>query len=144
MTYADRLTGSALVVVFLPSGGTAPADNKTLTGDQTSFKPSRKLDTVDVSAGSETARAFKGTLESLDWNLMIFDANQSYKADILPGAEGKLSVYPEGIGTGLPYFEFNTLITGYDEDFPFDGALEIEVTGVRQGEMITEVGSVQA
>ena len=143
MSYADRLTGSDLVVVFLPSGGTAPADNKTVTGDQTAFNTSRKLDTVDVSAGNEAQRAFKGTLESLDFTLNIFDADQSWAADVMPGDEGTLTIYKEGIGAGLPVQSFNCLITGLDEDFPFDGALEITITGVRQGAMIDEIGSTQ-
>lgn len=144
MGYADRLTGSETVVVFLPVGGVAPGDNITITGDQTAFNFSRKLDTVDVTAGAEKERAFKDTIESLDWSISIFDADQSYQEDILPRAEGKLSIYKEGIGTGKPVVSFNTLLTGYDEDFPFDGALEIQISGVRQGAMIDEVGSVQS
>ncbi len=144
MGYADRLTGSETVITFLPVGGVAPGDLITMTGDQTAFNFSRKLDTVDVTAGNEAARAFKDTIESMDWSISIFDANQSYEADVLPRAEGQMWVYKEGIGSGLPVQSFNTLITGYDEDFPFDGALEIQISGVRQSVMILEIGSVQA
>jgi len=140
MSAADRLTGSDLIVVFTPDGGSP----LTITGDQTSFSHSRKLDTVDVTAGNEGERYFKDTIESLDFSLDIFDANQSYQDEIIPRAFGVLTVYKQGIGTGLPVEEFNCLFTGYDEDYPFDGALEISITGVRQGAMIKERGTVQA
>lgn len=144
MGYADRLTGSDLVVEFLPVGGTPGTDEIVMTGDQTAFNFSRKLDTVDVTAGNEKERAFKPTIESLDWSLSIYDADQSYLADILPRAEGKLSIYKIGNAATKPVVSFNTLLTGYDEDFPFDGALEIQLSGVRQGAMVEEIGSVVA
>lgn len=140
MSAAGRLTGTDLVVKWTKSGGSLT----TITGDQTKFSFSRKYDTVDVTAGSERQRYFKATVEALDWTLNVFDASQSFKADILPGLEGLLQIYPTGVGSTRPIIGFNALITGYDEDFPFDGALEITLTGVRQGAMINEIGSVQA
>lgn len=139
-TPSARLTGGDLVVNWTPTGGSLI----TITGDQTKFSMSRKLDTVDVTAGSERQRYFKPTIEALDWSLDIFDAEQSYQAQILPSTEGLLAVMKKGVGTGKPVVSFNALITGYDEDFPFDGALEISLSGVRQGAMINEYGSVQA
>lgn len=139
MSPADRLTGTDLVVKFTPSGG-SPI---TITGDNTSFSFSRKLDTVDVTAGNETERYFAPTIESMDFTMDIFDAEQSYQEDIKPRAEGLLQVYKAGIGAGLPILEFNALWTGYDEDMPFDGALEISLSGVRQGAMVSDFGTVQ-
>lgn len=139
MAASARLTGGDLAVRWTPSGGSATV----ITGDQTKFSMSRKLDTVDVTAGSERQRYFKPTIEALDWTLDIFDAEQSYQVNILPSTEGLLEVMKKGIGSGKPITSFNALITGYDEDFPFDGALEISVSGVRQGAMIKEYGQVQ-
>lgn len=139
MAASARLTGTDLVVKWTPSGGSLT----TITGDQTKFSTSRKFDTVDVTAGSEKQRYFKATVESLDFTLNIFDATQAYLAQILPGKEGVLQIYPTGVGATKPIVSFNALLTGYDEDFPFDGALEITITGVRQGAMISEVGTVQ-
>lgn len=138
-TPSARLVGTDLVVRFTPSGGALTV----ITGDQTKFSFSRKLDTVDVTAGNERQRYFKATIESMDFSLTIFDAEQSYQTIILPFAEGLLEVMKKGVGTGKPIVAFNALITGYDEDFPFDGALEISVNGNRQGAMISEIGTVQ-
>jgi hypothetical protein len=139
MAAADRLTGSDLVVKFTPDGGVIT----TISGDQTSFSFSRKLDTVDVTAGNERERYFKPTIESMDFSLDIFDANQSYQEDIAPRVEGLLEVFKQGVGAGLPILSFNALWTGYDEDMPFDGALEISLSGVRQGAMVADFGTTQ-
>lgn len=140
MAASDRLTGSALVVKYTP---VATGVEVTISGDQTSFSFDRTLDTVDVTAGSEQTRYFKDTIEGLEWTLMIFDAEQSYQPNILPRSNGLFKVMKKGVGAGLPIMSFNTLITSYTEDFPFDGALEIELSGVRQGNMVSEIGTVQ-
>lgn len=138
-TPSARLTGGDLAVRWTPVAGSLT----TISGDQTKFSMSRKLDTVDVTAGSERQRYFKATIEALDFSLDIFDAEQSYQTILLPSTEGLLEVMKKGIGTGKPIVSFNALLTGYDENFPFDGALEISLSGVRQGAMIKEYGTVQ-
>lgn len=138
-TPSARLVGTDLVVRFTPNGGSLTV----ITGDQTKFSFSRKLDTVDVTAGNERQRYFKSTIESMDFSLTIFDAEQSYQTVLLPPTEGLLEVMKKGVGTGKPIISFNALLTGYDEDFPFDGALEISINGNRQGAMIKEIGTVQ-
>lgn len=136
---STRLVGTDLTVRFTPSGGSLTV----VTGDQTKFSFSRKLDTVDVTAGNERQRYFKATIESMDFSLTIFDAEQSYKTILLPFTEGLLEIMSKGVGTGKPVISFNALLTGYDEDLPFDGALEITINGNRQGSMIKEIGTVQ-
>lgn len=138
-TPSARLVGTDLVVRFTPTAGSLTV----ITGDQTKFSFSRKLDTVDVTAGNERQRYFKATIESMDFSLTVFDAEQTYKTILLPFTEGLLEVMSKGVGTGKPVVAFNALITGYDEDFPFDGALEITINGNRQGAMIKEIGTVQ-
>lgn len=142
MAAPDRLTGTDLVVTFTPT-----ADSEyTISGNYTSFSFDRQLDTADVTAGNEKDRYQKPTIESLEFTLMIFDANpvDTYETKILPRKEGLLKIYKRGLGSGKPIMSFNALINSYTEDFPFDGALEIEISGVRQGAMVNEIGSVQA
>lgn len=140
MAASDRRIGTAMVVTFTPDGGTA----RTLSADFTAFNFDRSIDTVDVTAGNETSRYFKGTIEGMEWGLTLFDASQTYKDDLVPGTIGVLNIKPVGAGTGLEEIEFNTLLTGYSEDLPFDGALEIELSGTRIGDMVKDFGSVQA
>lgn len=144
MAAADRIIGSGVVVHFLPTGGTPGVDEKVLTADFTSFDWNRQVDVVDVTAGNEQERYEKDTIEALDFTIMMFDADPTYLSAIKPRSNGKLTVYKEGIGSGKAKMSFNMLFTGYNETHPFDGALEIELTGVRRGAMVDEIGTVQA
>lgn len=140
MAPADRIVGSAVVVKFQPTGDTVVY---TLTADFTSFSWNRTVDVVDVTAGNEPERYEKDTIEGLDFTLNLFDADPTYLTKIKPRANGQLWIYKKGEGTGLPVQSFNALIKSMSEDMPFDGALEIEVTGSRRGAMILDIGSVQ-
>lgn len=144
MAPSDRLVGSNMQIDFLPAGGTPGVDEITLSADYTAFSYNRQVDVVDVTAGNELNRYVKDTIESMDGSITFFDATQSYANDILPRAQGLMTVYAEGVGSGLPYFAMNIIITGYSEEMPFDGALEIELSWQRQGAMVTEIGSTQA
>jgi hypothetical protein len=132
-------TGSIAVTVDTAGQGIV-----TLTGDFTNFSYNRQTDMADLTAGNGTARYEKPTIENMDWSLSIFQAKQSYVGVIQPQATGQMWVYPDGIGSGKPYFSFNAVIGGFNETYPFDDAIEIEMSGVRQGEMLIEVGSVQS
>lgn len=136
MAAIDRLTGSGLVVNWTKDGGSL----QTVSGDQTNFSFNRKGDMVDVSAGSETKRTYKGTLEDLDFTLDIFDADQAFQDELLPLTTGLLEIYKKGTGSGKPLVSFNAIIGGYNVKEPFDGAIEISITGKRSGTMVHEVG----
>lgn len=138
MAYADRYTGRDLVVEWTPEAGALT----TLNGDFTSFSLDRKADTVDVSAGNQTSREFLTTLESIDWSLSIFGGDEAKLATVLEGTRGLLSIYPKGKTTGKPVRSFNAIVTSVQETYPFDGAVEVEIGGVRNGAMIKDVGDV--
>lgn len=139
MAASDRNVGTNVVLTFTPDGGSAI----TLSADFTAFSMNRSVDTVDVTAGNETSRYHKATIEDMDVSITLFDAGQTFKDDLLPGVFGVLNVQQEGTGSGLPEVEFNFLITGYNESMPFDDAIEIEISGKRLGAMVSEVGSTQ-
>lgn len=143
MAAVDRIIGKDLVVHFLPEGGTPGVDEKVLTSDFTVFEFNLSRDTTEAAAGNETVKYPKGTLEGMDWSVSLYDADQAYIPDIQTGERGLLTVYKEGIGSGLPYFSFNTEIFGFSESLPFNDLLEIEVSGERQGAMVADFGSVQ-
>lgn len=136
MAYADRYTGRDVVIEWTPSGGTLT----TFHGDYTSFSLDRKSDTVDVTAGNQQSREFLTTLNSLDWSLSIFAGDETDFATLKEGTEGLLAVYPKGKTVGEPIRSFNAIITSVQETFPFDGAVEVEVNGVRTGDMIKDIG----
>lgn len=139
MAAANRKTGSATVVKWTPSGGSIV----TISDDHTKFNFKRKGDTADVTAGNETARYPIPTIENAEWTITIFEASQSFQPQILPLTTGLLTVYKLGIGTGKPVMSFNCVVTEYSEEMPFDKAMEITISGTRQGAMIQEEGTVQ-
>jgi len=140
MAASDRIVGSAVVVKFQPTGDSTVY---TLSADFTAFNWSRTVDVVDVTAGNEQERYEKDTIEALDFTLNLFDADPTYLTKIKPRANGQFWIYKKGEGTGLPVLSFYVLFKSMSEDMPFDGALEIEVTGSRRGAMILDIGSVQ-
>ena len=142
MAAADRFTGSALVVTFLLDGDSSAV---TLSGNQTAFSMNRKADTVDVTAGSETTRSFIPTLKSLDWTLNAFDiTNGTAYQKVKEGAVGTMTVYPLGTASGKPMYQFKVVVTTFNRDMPFDGAVEIELGGNRTGAMIKDEGDLVA
>ena len=140
MAAEDRIVGSNVVITFLPDGGST---TYTITPDFTSFNWNRSVDVVDVTAGNELTRYEKDTIEGMDYTLSMFDSNPTFQSIIKPRASGVLTIYKSGQGTGLPVISFNALFKGMSTDHPFDGALEIEYTGSRRGNMILDIGSVQ-
>lgn len=140
MAAEDRIVGTGVVITFQPDGS---ATVYTITPDFTSFNWNRSVDVVDVTAGNELERYEKDTIEGLDFTLNMFDSSATFQVYIKPRASGVLTIYKKGQGSGKPVISFNALFKGYSEDHPFDGALEIEVTGSRRGAMILDIGSVQ-
>ncbi len=140
MAAANRYKGNNVVILWTPSGGSEVA----IQGDYTEISFDNSADTTEAAAGNEVSRYPVTTLIGLDFTLNIFDATQSYLADLLPGSTGKLEVRPQGTGSGLPKFSFNAVITGYNITIPFDDLVDIEITGSRQGDMIDNFGSVQS
>jgi hypothetical protein len=118
MAASDRRVGTTDVIHFLATGGTPGVDEKVLSADHTSFSENRVADIVDITAGNETTRTGKTTIEALDFTVMFFDADQSWLANVLPGAEGLLSVYKGGNTTGQPKHAYNVIFTGFSEDYP--------------------------
>lgn len=142
MAVADRYTGANVVIEFLPEGGVEAQDVEVLTADFTSFSYDQSTDTVDITASSEDERAFLPTITSLDWTVSAFDTQVGIDKSVMyAGAKGLLRVYPKGITDGEEMFSFNTVINGLNVESPFDGAVEIEITGQRTGAMVVDFGS---
>lgn len=144
MAAADRMVGTNTLIEFLPTGGSYGADEKSLDADYTNFDMSRAIDTVDVTAGSETNRYVKGTIKSLDFTVTVFYSDQEWMDDVQEGDEGTLYVYANGNTSGEPRLVFPCIITGVSHSIPFDGAQEIEITGSRQGAMTDDYGTTVA
>lgn len=134
MAYSNRYTGRLLQVDFTPAGGSL----HTITGDFTAFSMDRSSDTVDATAGAEQDRSYLSTIRSMDWSLSVYGGDESTLQFIKEGTAGLLEVYPKGKTAGLPKHRFNAIITGHNVSVPFDGIVEIEISGVRNGAMLSD------
>ena len=79
MSFANRLTGNNLWVGWIDGSGTAA-----LTGDQTAFSPDIDQQTVDMSAGSDAMRSYRGSLKDFSATLELFNAGSAGTPE--PGA----------------------------------------------------------
>jgi hypothetical protein len=83
-------------------------------------------------------------MRSLDWTLSVFGGTDTVWTNMQEGQAGLLAIYPKGKGTGKPVRSFNAIITSFQETIPFDGAVELEIGGIRNGAMTSDVGDTQA
>lgn len=111
-------TGSGLSLVF---------DGNTLDGEQKEFSIQTEIGIVDVSAGADTYRSYLTTMTDGTATLMLL--RQTGEASVAAvGDEGNLVWGPEGNTAGQPRFTVNAIVTGYDEKYPYDGAVETTIT----------------
>ena len=137
MAYADRYTGKDAVVEWLKTGEVTPI---TVSADYTEYSLDISTDTVDVTAGNELNRSFIPTQTGAEFTLMLYLGNETDFSKITAGSTGKLTIYPKGKVAGRPVREFNAIITGFNQTSPFDGAVEVEISGIRNGAFIKGVG----
>lgn len=116
-----------------------------LSADMSSFDYTISTSGVDVTAISEVEEAMLAVKSSMTFSLSMYNATQDYLYVL--GDEilyGTLTVYPRGLGSGLPYFSFYAMKEEYGESYPDHEKVEISISGRRVGAMIVPFGAVQA
>lgn len=135
MSLASRLTGKNLWVAWVDAQGTVVA-----SGDQTSFDPDFKMDTVDMSAGSDNVRSYLPTLKDLTMKLERFilggtanvgTATLNYR--MREGAVGTILWAPEGTATGFSKWGIVALVSDFAMKFPFDDKAMVTIELKPQG-----------
>lgn len=113
-----RFSGANLSVVF---------NSVTLDGDQKVLRVNESIDTIDVSAGADTAHTYITSLTdgTATITLLRDDTSATRLVDI--GDEGDLVWGPEGNTTGDPRYTVNAILTSYEESYPFDGEVEVTI-----------------
>lgn len=139
MAEAQRFTGEKLVVKAVPTGGS----ELTLSGDFTAFSTDVKQDTVDTSAGNQKEKTELPTLEGMSWSLTAFNGDFDTWTAFRTVATGVMTIYPQGIGDGLPYSSFNYVTTGRSNPTGNSKADELTISGDRTGAMIVDWDTAQ-
>lgn len=109
----------------------------------TQFSYERTVDTVDVTAISEYEGTDIPVKSTMSYDATIYDANEDFTAFVLEeGQNGLFTVYKEGKLDGNEVFAFVGLIESLGVDYPDHEKIEISMSGMRQGKMITPFGSI--
>lgn len=137
MAYQYRYTGKNLVLVF---------SGVTITGDYTTFTQNTEMKIVEKTAGADTDASYNTTYKDGTSDLEYYDTGANgvtIDTATAVGQSGTLSVYPQGIGSGLPYFSYTATVTKQNWPFGFDKNTTVQVSFQKQGPMIAPIGSLQ-
>ena len=120
-----KYRGSALYVDWLPStGGTV-----VLTAESRSFTLDEKANSIDVTVRSDTAKAsltdypaITATMDGLDTTGTATGGTPAQLWDRLnQGDTGTVRIGPEGTATGYRKKSFPAIVTGKNQEWPYDG-----------------------
>lgn len=136
MAATYRYTGLNAVIIF---SGT------NINGDYTECTVEFKIRTEDRTAGNDTDQSFNPTIKEGTVAFKKFDVATSDTSWTLfkPGTTGTFEVRPQGTGVGLPVYSFPALVTGLKHPEQFDKNVTMEISLVKNGPMIKDLGSVQ-
>lgn len=124
-----KYSGSNLFVSF---GAT------TLTGSHRTLRVSESYETVDATREGDTFHRRATTVSDGSASLTIFRDTGDTTRPVNPGTEASLVWGPRGNGVGMPRYTVNALCTGYDESYPFDGAVEINIAFTYNGTVVED------
>jgi len=114
-----------------------------LTAELSSFGYSGTMETVDATGINEEARVHLATVTDMTWDVMLYEAIQTWRHLVIEGLPCWLTVYEQGVGTGKRFFAFSALVTDVSPDMPQFEKVEISFSGRRQGAYIIPPGSYQ-
>lgn len=111
----------------------------TLSAQAQSFEWTLSAETVDVTPLSQRARIDLPVAETLECTLSLYkqealSVGEEWVYSIYEGANGVLTVYPEGKIVGKEHFSFVMLISSDNEKFPDHEKVDVEISGKRQGD----------
>lgn len=132
-TTTKRYTGQNMYISF--AGVAINTDYKSLSMSET-------IDTVDITAGSETTRRHIPTISSAEMSFEVFQTDvtstggTAIRGVLAVGTQGTLIWGPEGTAANMPKYSCVATITQLDISYPFDGAVEMSATFMRNGDWL--------
>lgn len=98
-----------------------------------------QIDTVDVTAGADTDKAYLPTLRETALSMTLLDngtAGSAVHRALRVGNYGTLTFGPVGTALGSPKYSCAAWVTGFETDYPFDGEVEIQAQFKKDGAWI--------
>jgi len=139
MASSGQYVGSSWYGTWIYSGGTV-----VLSGNQTKFGMERTVDTVEVTAGSDTQKAYLPTVTDNKFSYAVYDAGTAGSAlakSLTPNTNGTLTWGPQGTATGKPKFSIAAVVTSQKIEYAFDAAVLLEVEFLGSGSYISDWGA---
>lgn len=135
MSVANRYVGKDLYAEFICAAGTIA-----LTGDQRTLTVERSVDTVDISAGSETDKSYLATLKDGTAEVELMDQASvvatGIEASMPEGTSGTLLYAPKGTSVGNPKRGFVAIVTGVSLEYPYSDAVVATISFQKSGAVL--------
>lgn len=117
----------------------------TVSNDYTELQLELEMGVEEKTAGSDTDASYNTTVKKGKGSLKLFDTGESGVAVAIAlrvGTTGNLTVWPKGNSTGKPVISFPAIVTHYKEPIKSDKNTLIEVQFIKNGVMISDLGSL--
>jgi hypothetical protein len=115
-----------------------------ISGELSSFGYEVSVDLVDVTGLSEYEGTEIPVKETMSFDISIYKSATDWEHAVKAGKSGTITVYEQGKVAGQRYFAFRGLFDKASLEFPDHEVVEGEMSGVRQGAMITDFNSIYA
>lgn len=132
-----RYTGASAVIMF---AGTQ------IQNDYTEISLEYTLRTEERTAGNEADASYNATIKEGKASFKRYDTGENdagLEALLRIGATGTLEIRPKGTATGRRVESFPVLVTSYKRSLAFDKNTVTEVEFLKNGAMVSDVGSAQ-
>lgn len=142
MASAGQYVGSSWYGTWTTSGGTF-----VMSGNQTMFGMERTVDTVEVTAGSDTQKAYLPTVTDNKMSYAYYDAGTAatagtaIAAQLKPNVQGTITFGPQGTATGKPKYQIAAVVTSQKIEYAFDAAALYEIEFLGSGSWVLDHGS---
>lgn len=141
MASSGQYVGSSWYGTWITTGGTF-----VMSGNQTKFGLERTVDTVEVTAGSDTQKAYLPTVTDNKMSYAYYDAGTAATAGtaianaLKPNTQGTITFGPQGTATGKPKYQIAAVVTSQKIEYAFDAAALYEVEFLGSGSWVIDHG----
>lgn len=145
--YQDATTGGSagnnVKVTVVTQGSTT----YTISDEANAFSYEVSTETTDVTPLSQLEEQVLTTKETMTGSFTIFYSTEAnvrrWRRSLRAGSNGTFTVYPQGVGSGLPMHRFKAMIESTSFDAPERDKVTLEVSFRRQGADIYRPDTLQ-
>lgn len=111
-----------------------------ISQDIRNFAPNESTDSVESTAGDDTAKSYIPRLRNMTFSGQIVErgvaAGTAVREAVKNGAQGTLTWGPEGTATGQPKYSILAFVNQNNKSVPYDGLVMNDITWQADGDWI--------